>query len=326
MDSDDLLHRAGTVSNADSVIPDLSPEMHELLDQWQELLHQGKSVPLEDFCRDKPELLVEFRSCIEALQSFSRFDKAMNAENQPIPEQIGDYQVLSELARGGTSTNYLVEQKFPKRSLALKLFDVRFDQESSASRFRLEVHLLATLVHPNISKIYSAGVAKIEGRERPYFTMEWIDGLSIVDHVKSKSESEAWTHKETLKLCLPFLDAIAFAHANGVVHRDIKPGNLMVTDRGVPKVIDFGIARVTTEKRDDFSTYPTSKAWAGTLPYMSPEQFGLGESALDTRSDIYSMAVVVFQLLTGQLPYHFQGESTWKVAEVICSVNPIPVE
>lgn len=302
----------------------LTSELQRLLDKWDLLREQGSSITPEELCPDRPELAAQLHECLRAMKSFARFE--LNAELEPpCPEQIGHYRVIEELARGGTSVIYLVEQSLPKRRIALKLLNTSRTPAKVQSRFQLEVQILAALDHPGIAQIFDAGVTQVDGVSRSYFTMEWIEGENLRQYVQRRSVNPNWAAKDTIRVCLEICEALRHAHAAGVIHRDLKPSNLMVRRDGKPKVIDFGIARVLSSdvviRLDD----PTSQVWAGTRPYMSPEQFGLDDLPIDARTDVYSMAVVIYQLLTDEFPYPVENASTWKTADLIRHQPPVPI-
>ncbi|MDV6029148.1 MAG: protein kinase [Phycisphaera sp. RhM] len=301
----------------------LSDELQQLLDQWDTLCDQGVSVTPEELCPNRPELAAQLRECILAMDAFGRFETEAGVE--PCPQVIGQYQVIDRIASGGSSVIYLVEQPLPKRRIVLKLFNTTLYRAKSQSRFHLEVHVLAALDHPGIAQIFDAGVERIGGASRPYFTMEWIRGENLLEYVRRRRCEPSWTAKDTIRLCLQVCEALRHAHSAGVIHRDLKPSNVMVRHDGKPKLIDFGIARVLPSNLVTGLEDPTSKDWAGTIPYMSPEQFALDETPVDARTDVYSMAVVIYQLLVDEFPYPIENTSTWKAADIIRNFPPIPI-
>src|SRR6056297_1614626 len=159
------------------------------------------------------------------------------ADQEPLPERIGPYPVLSILARGGSSTIYVAEQEFPRRRIALKLLDAALSIPRNRTRFQLEVQLLGSLPHPGIVQVFDAGVAELDGQERAFITMELIDGQPVTSYVQSRVTTGDWSASDTIRLCLGYCNALAYVHSHGIIHRDIKPANLLVTKQGVPKVI-----------------------------------------------------------------------------------------
>lgn len=292
--------------------------LQSLLDEWETLAAAGQEVSPETLCSDRPELAAELRRCIEELKRFERFGSApARASTEPFPDRIGPYRIRSKIARGGCSVLFAAEQDFPSRRVALKLLDGVASIPRVHARFRLEVRFLASLAHPGIVQVFDAGVVEICGEPRAYIVMEWVDGQSVADHVRRRSGDVGWSPRDTIRLFLGYCDALGFVHRHGIIHRDIKPGNLLVTADGHPKLIDFGIARLKPEFRPHSLSYPTSRAFVGTRPYMSPEQFDDTLAAVDARSDVYSLGVVLYELLAGRLPCDVRDASVLQAANVI---------
>ncbi|MCC9601604.1 serine/threonine-protein kinase [Stieleria sp. JC731] len=294
----------------------LTEEVHRLLEKWDALRERGILLSPEELCPDKPELAGHLRACIKSMEAFAKFD-ASGEELECQLSEIGEYNVIRQLARGGSAVIYLVQQELPKRQIALKLLNTPIAQLHSESRFHLEIQILAAMNHPGIAQIYDAGVVEINGSKRCFFTMEWIEGEDLQSYVERQRTKASWSARDTIKLAIEVCDALRHAHAAGIVHRDLKPSNILVRKDGRVKLIDFGIARVLSPEFLENKLYPTSHVWAGTRPFMSPEQFGMDDIPIDTRTDVYSLAVVIYQLLTMQFPYPVENASTWKSAEVI---------
>ncbi len=297
----------------------VSEKLQRLLDRWESLTKQGQDVSLAHLCEGDEELSDQLQGYLRSLEAFSRFEEQLADE---LPASIGEYQVLSEIGRGGFSVVYLVQQQMPPRKVALKLLHDVTARPRIESRFRLEIQLLAALQHHHIARIYDAGVVDFGGTQRLFFTMEWIRGKTVLEYIRRCEQHSDWSHQDTVELCLPFLDALAVAHAEGIVHRDLKPANLLVTDDGVPKLIDFGLARIRSENQEGDSTNQTAESWAGTRCYMSPEQFGGAPFRVDSRTDVYAFGVVLYQLLTDRLPYKLENLTLWQTAEVVRSQSP----
>ena len=300
--------------------------LQSLLDEWERLAAAGQEVSPETLCPDRPELAADLRRCIEELKRFERFGSdPASAATEPFPDRIGPYRIRSKIARGGCSVLFAAEQDFPSRRVALKLLNGIASIPRVHARFRLEVRFLASLAHPGIVQVFDAGVVEIGGEPRAYIVMEWVDGQSVADHVRCRSGDSGWSPRDTIRLFLGYCDALGFVHRHGIIHRDIKPGNLMVTADGHPKLIDFGIARLKPEFRPHSLSYPTSRAFAGTRPYMSPEQFDDTSAAVDARSDVYSLGVVLYELLAERLPYDLCDASVLQAANVIRHVAATPL-
>ncbi|MGK0187008.1 MAG: WD40 repeat protein/serine/threonine protein kinase [Verrucomicrobiales bacterium] len=215
-------------------------------------------------------------------------------------DQIGSYELLEELGAGGMGTVWLAQQSEPVvRKVALKIIKMGMDTQQVIARFEAERQALALMDHPNIAKVFDAGATDTG---RPYFVMELVKGISITRHC----DQEKLGIKDSLDLFIKACQAIQHAHQKGIIHRDIKPSNIMVTlhDRvPVPKVIDFGIAKATQQELTQKTIYTQNNQFIGTPAYMSPEQADMSGLDIDTRSDIYSLGVLLYELLTGSTPF-----------------------
>ena len=213
---------------------------------------------------------------------------------------IGDYHLLSVLGEGGMGIVYLAEQKHPiRRQVALKVIKPGMDSARVIARFEAERQALALLSHPNIAQVYEAGSTE---SGRPYFVMEAVQGIPITEYcVREDLDTHA-----RLGLFIKTCHAIQHAHQKGIIHRDIKPSNCLVSvvgDRAIPKIIDFGIAKAVGQPLTDGTLFTEQGQLVGTPEYMSPEQADMGNVDIDTRSDIYSLGVLLYELLTGSTPF-----------------------
>ena len=215
------------------------------------------------------------------------------------PKQIGPYTLVRELGEGGMGRVYLAEQSEPvRRTVALKLTRQGFDSAEAKIRFRAERQALAVLEHPNIARVFDAG-SSADGR--PWFAMEYIEGVPITEW----ADQHGLGLIDRIRLLLPVCEAVQHAHRKGLIHRDLKPSNILVVedgDLGFPKVIDFGISRAVGLEPDGRSKVTKIGELVGTPEYMSPEQAALGEIDIDTRSDVYSLGLVLYELLVGAPP------------------------
>jgi len=219
------------------------------------------------------------------------------------PTSIGKYRILRLLAEGGMGTVYEAEQEHPRRAVALKVIRPGFARVELLRRFEQESQALARLQHPSIAQIYEAGTADSGSGPQPYFAMEFIRGDSLLEYAKGHQLNT----RQRLELVAKICDAVHHAHQRGIIHRDLKPGNILVDESGQPKILDFGVARVTDI--DAKNTRQTDVGQiVGTLAYMSPEQVLADPLELDTRSDVYALGVLLFELLTGRLPYKISGQ------------------
>jgi serine/threonine protein kinase/tetratricopeptide (TPR) repeat protein len=215
-------------------------------------------------------------------------------------DEIRGYKLLEQIGHGGFGVVYLAEQKEPvKRRVALKVIKLGMDTKQVVARFESERQALALMDHPNIAKILEAGATDTG---RPYFVMELVGGINITDYC----DQNRLTTRQRLDLFIQVCRAVQHAHQKGVIHRDIKPSNVLVaTQDGVPipKVIDFGIAKATQGRLTDQTVFTAFEQFLGTPAYMSPEQAQVGGLDVDTRSDIYSLGVLLYELLTGKTPF-----------------------
>ncbi|MEM7204756.1 MAG: bifunctional serine/threonine-protein kinase/formylglycine-generating enzyme family protein [Planctomycetota bacterium] len=214
-------------------------------------------------------------------------------------QQIGPFRLLRELGKGGMGAVYLAEQREPvRRRVALKVIKLGMDTERVLARFAAERQALALMNHDHIARVYEAGTTP---RGQPYFVLEYVPGVPINEHC----DQHRLPASERLGLFQKVCEAVQHAHQRGVIHRDLKPGNILVSvqqGRAVPKVIDFGLARATDHRLVAQTLHTEEGRWVGTPEYMSPEQAQMSSQDIDTRTDIYSLGVVLYLLLTGDLP------------------------
>ena len=215
-------------------------------------------------------------------------------------DRIGRYKILQQIGEGGCGTVYMAEQMEPvHRRVALKVIKPGMDTKNVIARFEAERQALALMDHPNIAMVLDAGATDAG---RPYFVMELVHGIKITDYCDQNNLST----RERLDLFVQVCRAIQHAHQKGIIHRDIKPSNILVTMKdgiALPKVIDFGIAKATHGKLADQTAFTAFEQFIGTPAYMSPEQAEMSSQDIDTRSDIYSLGVLLYELLTGQTPF-----------------------
>jgi serine/threonine protein kinase/WD40 repeat protein len=213
---------------------------------------------------------------------------------------IGRYKLVGKVGEGGFGTVYVAEQREPvKRRVALKIIKLGMDTRQVIARFEAERQALAVMDHPNIAKVLDAGATEAG---RPYFVMELVRGIKITDYCDQNNIST----RQRLDLFINVCQAIEHAHQKGIIHRDIKPSNILVTLHDgvpVPKVIDFGIAKATQGELTDKTVYTQLQEFIGTPAYMSPEQAEMSGLDIDTRADIYSLGVLLYELLTGKTPF-----------------------
>src|SRR4030043_457411 len=213
---------------------------------------------------------------------------------------IGRYKLLEKIGEGGMAVVYMAEQPEPiRRKVALKVNKLGMDPRQVIARFEAERQALALMDHPSIAKVLDAGATETG---RPYFVMELVQGVSITEYCDKNNLCT----KDRLALFLEVCHAVQHAHQKGIIHRDIKPSNVMVTHhdgKPVPKVIDFGIAKATNQRLTEKTLFTRYAHIIGTPHYMSPEQAQMSGRDVDTRSDIYSLGVLLYELLTGTTPF-----------------------
>src|SRR5678815_5098096 len=247
-----------------------------------------------------------FKECAPALEAPSDAGQVLSvAESSlevdaPALSRIGPYKLLQKLGEGGCGVVYMAEQDHPiRRRVALKIIKLGMDTRNVIARFEAERQALALMDHSNIARVLDAGATETG---RPYFVMELVYGVKITHYC----DQNRVCMRERLELFIQICHAVQHAHQKGIIHRDLKPSNIMVTMHDgapVPKVIDFGIAKATEQRLTDKTLFTSYAQLMGTPAYMSPEQMELSGLNLDTRSDIYSLGVLLYELLTGRTPF-----------------------
>jgi serine/threonine protein kinase len=246
----------------------------------------------------------------------------------PLPKRIGSYRVQAFLGEGGMGVVYKAAQDNPPRQVALKVLPPGSTSPSRLSRFEHEAKILAKLQHPGIAQIFEAGVADDGHGPQPFFAMELIKGSNLREYVEDQDQPLALRDK--LQLFTRVCQAVEYAHRQGIIHRDLKPENILVDELGQPKVIDFGVARVTDAELRLTSQGTAVGQLVGTFRYMSPEQIKADPDELDWRSDVYTLGVICHELLTGQLPYEELQHKEMKrplpvIARIITESEPTPL-
>ncbi|MHC4975528.1 MAG: serine/threonine protein kinase [Planctomycetota bacterium] len=282
----------------------------------EQIFHEARQLPpleqaayLKGACAHDPSLIAKVENLLRADLEAGSFmemvtiDTPSGEESAPHSEhegaQIGRYKLLQMIGEGGFGEVWMAEQREPvKRRVALKIIKLGMDTRQVIARFEAERQALAMMDHPNIAKVLDAGATDTG---RPYFVMEYIRGVPFLEYC----DSEKLNPRERLDLFMTVCHAIQHAHQKGIIHRDIKPSNVMITMHDgvpVPKVIDFGIAKATNQELTERTLFTQHRQMIGTPAYMSPEQAEMSGLDIDTRSDIYSLGVLLYELLTGTTP------------------------
>ena len=229
------------------------------------------------------------------------------------------YEILEEIYRGGQGIVYKALQLATNRTVALKvLLEGALATSRQRRRFDLEIELVARLNHPNIVVVHDSGVTT---DARHYFTMEFVEGRPLTEY----AEAHGLGTRDRLKLMVEICRAVQHAHQKGIIHRDLKPANILVTEEGQPKILDFGVARVTDSDIRTTTLRTDIGQLIGTVPYMSPEQVAGDPSEIDVRCDVYALGVIAYELLAGRLPHKLEHKMIHEAARVIREEDPTPL-
>ncbi|HEV3256485.1 MAG TPA: protein kinase [Gemmataceae bacterium] len=318
--------------------------LSELLLRWQELKREGQDLAAEELCADCPELIEDLRQQMQALESMESLlgmrtrhgDPASPADArfastqmpgelpQPGDQRAADrwlvpgYEVLGVLDQGGMGIVYKARQTALKRLVALKVILAGpYARADQVERFRREAEALANLQHPNIVQIHEVGESS---GNRPYFSMEFVEGGNLAH----KLAERLLPAREAAGLALTLARAVHYAHQRGVLHRDLKPANVLLTRDGVPKITDFGLAKLLGHDAETGEpSYRTqSGAVMGTASYMAPEQATGKTHETGPAVDVYALGAILYEMLTGRPP--FQGETTLDTLEQVRTQDPVP--
>ena len=297
-------------------------QVKEVFSSVLEIEPERRSEFLDERCGDDDILRSEVESWLASHAESEGFIEtpvfsASSIIDQPTPmagRQFGNYRIIREIGHGGMGAVYLARRTDGEfeQEVALKIVRQSIAENQMIERFRRERQILASLNHPNIAKLLDGGVSE---NGEPYLAMEYVEGNTIAEYVTELSLSL----NEILTLFLKVCSAVAYAHRNLVVHRDIKPGNILVTNDGEPKLLDFGLARLVVSEDSDPNESKTAFR-ALTPAYASPEQ--LRGETITTASDIYSLGVVLFELVTGDRPFQFEGKSLDEIIKTVSQFEP----
>jgi len=297
-------------------------QMEKLFYQALDLEPSARPAFLDQACPDNPELRKEVEALLESSgKSIDFLQKRVDHVAQRLSlddlgQRIGPYRLIGRLGEGGMGKVYLASRadKLYEQEVAIKLMHPGLTEaREMLLRFGIERQILANLNHPNIARLLDGGITQ-DGA--PYLVMEYVKGIRIDAYCREQK----LTIEERLRLFIAVLSAVEFAHKNLVVHRDIKPANILVTPEGVPKLLDFGIAKLLTP--DDGQTLTRTTERLMTPEYASPEQ--IRGDQITTSTDVYALGVLLYELLTGARPFHLETKSPLEVARIICEQDPQP--
>jgi len=309
--------------------PSRSERIELIFDHASDLIHPDeREAYLREACGDDREL----RSAVERLLANDspgslRLESVVRdamAAGDLLPGAViaGRYALIQKIGEGGMGTVWLAEQEKPKRRVAVKLIRPGMTSRQMLKRFEFEAAVLGRLDHPGIAQIHEAGMFDDGSGARPFFAMEFVDGPPLLDFIAK----EHLDVRSRLALFASICDAVHHAHQKGVVHRDLKPGNILVKDsERCPKILDFGVARATDSDLQATTIHTGAGQLIGTLQYMSPEQVEGRAQSVDTRSDVYALGVILYEMLAGKLPYELRERTIATAARVIVEDEPAPL-
>jgi len=286
-------------------LPDHDTSLHsrarEIFQAATELGPEEREAYVAGLCASDGVLRAEVDSLLDSFERAGGFleGSVLDAAGAFwVGRRIGDYEILRLIGRGGVGLVFEARQDRPRRVVALKLLRPEFAGDEVRRRFDVEAELLGRLEHPGIARIYAAGTVDTELGPQSFLAMERIDGRTLLDY----TVEEELSVPERVRLIQDVCEAVEHAHARGVVHRDLKPSNVLVEQAGRPKVLDFGVARATQSDLDVETSFTQAGQLIGTVSYMSPEQSRGDSARIDVRTDVYSLGVMLYQLLAGRLP------------------------
>jgi len=301
--------------------------LRAIFEEIVELPPADRLIDLDRLCAGDAALRAELVSLLDAhdesrdfLEPFAGAPAASGLDEALVGEQVGAYRIEEEIAAGGMGIVYAARQESPRRRVALKMMRLDLSAPDARRRFEYESEILGRLQHPGIARIFEAGVHRVSiGGQRlevPFFAMEFVeDAKTILAHADESNLDP----DERIRLFMSVCDAVHHGHQKGVIHRDLKPSNILVDRDGQPRVIDFGIARVTDAK---LTRTGSVRQIIGTLHYMSPEQLSGDPSSIDVRTDVYGLGLVLYELVCGRPPHDLSEKPLPEVARILNEQGP----
>ena len=306
---------------------DVGGETASLHARSKELLFRALDRPasardafLREACQGDADLLREVGSLLAEFTQLDGFLEeplaGLAAAEAPLPRQLGPYRILDRLGQGGMGVVYLAEQAHPRRQVALKVLRMDATAEQARARFTREAEVLARCSHPSIAQVHAVSVVQTDAGAQPAICMEYVNGAPMGAY----ADAHGLEVRERIQLALQVADAIAHAHGQGFLHRDLKPDNILVDAAGRVRVLDFGIAHVLSEEE---ATFTRTGQVLGTLTYMSPEQ-ARGDG-VDERTDVFSLGVLLYELLVGRLPFETRAAPLHEVLRILAHAEAQPL-
>ena len=300
----------------------------DLFNDALELQPAARSEFLDRACKDDPALRAEVERLLRAFKRAGEFLEPDTTHRDSVGEddfasligrRVGAYAISRVIGAGGMGVVYEAQQERPTRTVALKLMRRGVASRSALRRFEHESEILARLQHPGIAQVYDVGMHDDGSGGVPYFVMEFIaEARTLTDYARSENLGA----RQRLELFINICDAVHHGHQKGVIHRDLKPGNILIDASGQPKIIDFGVARATDSDIAVTTMQTDVGQLIGTLQYMSPEQIEADPHDLDIRSDVYALGVVLYELLCGKPPYDVSQARIFEATRIIREDSP----
>jgi len=305
------------------VTPEQFQRVEELFFAARELSALEQAEFLARECADDAEVRAEVERMLsvpDAAVSLTAISEGVDGEATS-GRVIGRYRLVREIGAGGMGVVYEAEQERTHQRVALKLINPGLTSAAALRRFEHEAEVLGRLQHPGIARILDADTFDAGGGPQPFFAMELVEGLPLTEYAAERNLGT----RERLELVARVADSVTHAHQRGIIHRDLKPANILVSAEGQPKILDFGVARVTDGDVQATTQRTDIHQLIGTISYMSPEQAAGDPSELDTRSDVYALGVIAYELVAGRLPHDLNGKLIHEAVRVIREEEPTPL-